>query len=165
MAIRRSSARHWSWITRSTRSLALRVRISPGAGARMCICLQEVGEKDWSGVVVKLRRRGKPCGGRCGIAAADWNVLPRNSRTNFPMNIQGGHTSADLSRPRENMGGTLYLLFAAVAMLLAIGCGNVSILLLARGTARQHEFAVRRPWVRQRADCAAAADRSRCCWH
>ena len=31
------------------------------------------------------------------------------------------------------MGGTLYLLFAAVAMLLAIGCGNVSILLLARG--------------------------------
>jgi putative ABC transport system permease protein len=38
---------------------------------------------------------------------------------------------------------TLYLLFGAVALLLAIGCGNVSILLLARGTARQHEFAVR----------------------
>lgn len=38
---------------------------------------------------------------------------------------------------------TLYLLFGAVALLLVIGCGNVSILLLARGTARQHEFAVR----------------------
>jgi hypothetical protein len=37
----------------------------------------------------------------------------------------------------------MYLLFGAVALLLAIGCGNLSILLLARGTARQHEFAVR----------------------
>jgi putative ABC transport system permease protein len=44
---------------------------------------------------------------------------------------------------RRNMGGTLYLLFAAVAMLLAIGCSNVSILLLARGTARRHEIALR----------------------
>ena len=38
---------------------------------------------------------------------------------------------------------TMYLLFGAVALLLAIGCGNLSILLLARGTVRQHEFAVR----------------------
>jgi putative ABC transport system permease protein len=38
---------------------------------------------------------------------------------------------------------TMVLLFGAVALLLAIGCGNVSILLLARGTARQHEFAIR----------------------
>src|SRR5215813_13578233 len=38
---------------------------------------------------------------------------------------------------------TMILLFGAVALLLAIGCGTVSILLLARGTARQHEFAVR----------------------
>lgn len=39
--------------------------------------------------------------------------------------------------------GTLVLLFVAVIALLVIGCANVSILLLARGTARQHELAVR----------------------
>ncbi len=39
--------------------------------------------------------------------------------------------------------GTLYLLFGSVALLLAIGCGNVSILLLARATVREQEFAVR----------------------
>jgi predicted permease len=43
----------------------------------------------------------------------------------------------------ERMGHTLVLLLGGVALLLAIGCGNVSILLLARGTVREHEFAVR----------------------
>jgi predicted permease len=39
--------------------------------------------------------------------------------------------------------GTLILLFVAVALLLLIGCGNVSILMLARGTARVQELATR----------------------
>ena len=43
----------------------------------------------------------------------------------------------------ERLGHTLVLLLGGVALLLAIGCGNVSILLLARGTVREHELAVR----------------------
>jgi predicted permease len=43
----------------------------------------------------------------------------------------------------RRMGKTLFMLFGAVGLLLAIGCGNVSILLLARGAARQHELAMR----------------------
>jgi predicted permease len=41
------------------------------------------------------------------------------------------------------LGPTLYLLLGTVASLLLIGCGNVSILLLARGAERQQELAIR----------------------
>lgn len=43
----------------------------------------------------------------------------------------------------RDLGGTLNLLFAAVSLLLVIGCANASILMLARGAARRHELAVR----------------------
>jgi predicted permease len=63
---------------------------------------------------------------------------PKRFPEQFKVQVEG--LNAWVAR---SMSGTLYLLFGAVALLLAIGCGNVSILLLARGTARQHEFAVR----------------------
>jgi predicted permease len=44
---------------------------------------------------------------------------------------------------QQSMGKTLLLLFLGVLLLLLIGCANCSILILARGAARQHELAVR----------------------
>jgi putative ABC transport system permease protein len=63
---------------------------------------------------------------------------PSHFPTEFHVSVQGLNDQFI-----ERIGGTLYLLLAAVFMLLAIGCGNVSILLLARGTVRNRELAVR----------------------
>ena len=62
----------------------------------------------------------------------------RISRRRFHVALQGLNDQFV-----ERLGATLFLLFGAVGLLLVIGCGNVSILLLARGTARRHELAVR----------------------
>ena len=67
----------------------------------------------------------------------------KETPTHFPTERAQFHVVGLNEQFVHDLGGTLYLLFGAVALLLAIGCGNVSILLLARGTARQHEFAVR----------------------
>ena len=64
--------------------------------------------------------------------------MPKHFPEHFKVQVEGLNEWVE-----RDMSGTLYLLFGAVALLLAIGCGNVSILLLAQGTARQHEFAVR----------------------
>jgi predicted permease len=66
------------------------------------------------------------------------NYMPQDFPADFRVHVQGLNDWVV-----NSIGGTLYLLFGAVMLLLVIGCGNVSILLLARGTARQHELAVR----------------------
>jgi putative ABC transport system permease protein len=66
----------------------------------------------------------------------------KESPSNFPDTFRVNLRSIIESYARP-LGPTLYLLFGAVASLLLIGCGNVSILLLARGAQRQHELAVR----------------------
>ena len=50
------------------------------------------------------------------------------------MNLQLLNTS---DRYKRSLGKPLYALFAGVLLLLVIGCLNVSILLLARGAARE----------------------------
>jgi len=64
--------------------------------------------------------------------------MPRRFPERFRVRVEGLNAWVDRS-----IGGTLYLLCGAVAVLLAIGCGNVSILLMARGAARSQELAVR----------------------
>ena len=64
--------------------------------------------------------------------------MPKHFPEHFKVQVEGLNEWVE-----RDMSGTLYLLLGAVGLLLAIGCGNVSILLLAQGTARQHEFAVR----------------------
>ena len=64
--------------------------------------------------------------------------LPKRFREGSKVEVEGLNDWVNRS-----IRGTLYLLFGAVGLLLAIGCANVSILLMAQGTARQREFAVR----------------------
>ena len=67
----------------------------------------------------------------------------KESPHQFPLGKFRMHVTGLNDEFLEQLGGTLSLLFCAVALLLVIGCGNVSILLLARGTSRLQEFAVR----------------------
>jgi predicted permease len=102
---------------------------------------QEIGNPQGGGVVVKLRP-----GTSAAAANADLQPLLDRFAREQPRQYSATY-KADI-RPltwevTRNIGGTLYVLFAAVAILLVIGCANVSILLLARGAARQHELGVR----------------------
>jgi hypothetical protein len=53
--------------------------------------------------------------------------MPKHFPEHFKVQVEGLNEWV-----LRRIGGTLYLMFGAVMLLLAIGCGNVSILLLAR---------------------------------
>jgi len=75
-------------------------------------------------------------------AGAELQLLVDRFTKDNPQDFRTGKRVAIVTLNEEVLGrfsGTLNLLFGAVLALLLIGCANVSILLLARGTARQHE--------------------------
>ncbi|HEX9111749.1 MAG TPA: FtsX-like permease family protein, partial [Terriglobales bacterium] len=79
-------------------------------------------------------------------AGAELQLLVDRFTKEDPKDFRRDRRVAIVTLNQEVLGrfsGTLVLLFVAVIALLVIGCSNVSILLLARGIARQHELAVR----------------------
>jgi len=87
---------------------------------------------------------------RPGVTQAEatreaWPIFQQMIRAHPNLWIEGLELEVQGINERfhHSLGSTLYLMFAGVLLLLVIGCVNVSILLLARGAGRQHEFAVR----------------------
>src|SRR5437899_131678 len=92
-----------------------------------------------------VETRLNPHIGRNEAEAEIHNVLRQFaavSPDHYPINLKV-HLSSLTSSLQEQLSGTLIALAIAVALLLTVGCVNVSILLLVRGTSRAHEFALR----------------------
>ena len=78
---------------------------------------------------------------------AEMNSFVRQIGHNVPNLLPKGDFTVTTDKLSDsllgNFKGTLFILFASVGLLLLIGCGNVSILMLARGTSRQQELGMR----------------------
>jgi hypothetical protein len=114
------------------------------SGTCRCLLASEIIQDPNLTFVVNLRLRpGRlSCRRKRGVAARDWNNLLEKRPKRFPEHIRvqveglNEWVARSISEP-------CICSLAQWVLLLAIGCGNASILLLARGAAREHEFAVR----------------------
>jgi len=79
-------------------------------------------------------------------AEADLTVVAKRMATVYPKDYPK-HFTLELRSLADGVVGqfqtTIFIVLAAVGLLLLIGCGNVANLLLARATTREKEFAIR----------------------
>jgi predicted permease len=112
-------------------------------------------QRDWNQLNVIARL--KP-GVSIKQAEAEMNSIQRNLAKQYPdddVNKVAARVTPSLEQMVGDVRPALHVLFAAVAALLLIACANVAGLLLARGSSRQAELAVR---------AALGASRSEITW-
>ena len=145
-AIQRQHATCWEspsrWTTSCTPSSGLRLRGLPGATPTFISRITPNADpKDYRNSFIKL----KP-GYSLEAARAELEPLVLRWHDRDPKGYPPVTHVKVVTLNEQVLGqfsGTLMLLFGAVTLLLVIGCANVSILMLARGTARMHELALR----------------------